>query len=192
MTNDAKKSPEVGEKGVENAIKLSLMERLLEKPKKFFEAVGSDEKIKEKFDKEKERMARDAVLAVLIVCEVIPGLEMANEGAKWVDMAKKVTKAAPGVRKAGSIPGVIKELYPDMPEWLVASTALLDTVGVPYIGVVPDVIQLLVDQKASMSRQASMVKDTFVIAKDVFFEKSDYEKAKIDAAKLVFKGEEKK
>ncbi len=92
---------------------------------------------------------RMAILAGLIAVELLPVGEDVNDVTKTVSMAEKLKKLAkdkvPGAVKGASKAGVIGDLYPNIPEWLLAPLTAVDIAGVPAVGILPEAIQILYD-----------------------------------------------
>ncbi len=172
----------------EKAVRVSLLAQLLEKSKLVVERVKTNPEIRESMTKEKERALRDLVLTGLVLCELVPVAEWANDLGKWSGVAKKLAEKAPEIKKAGKITGVIGDLYPEVPKWFLATMAGLDGLGAPYVGIAPEIIQLMVDRKQSLANQTRIAGETFKTIKDVFFKKSEYAKAQTEQALEVFKG----
>lgn len=177
--------PEIRLKSKDEA-RVSLMKGLWEDTKSTYSEIDTKRK-EEGLDKEKqERDKRKVILSLLIAAEFIPVAEMSNEGAKALSTSEKVLKnikeKAPGAINTAKSKGLIGDLYPNVPDWFVSSMALLDTAGVPFIGVAPDVIQLVHDRVMDMKDSMDITKETI----SVFRQKRNERKAQIDEAKLAF------
>ncbi len=157
------------------------------------EDLKNSEKIGVLIKAEKDTEVRDLVLLGLAIIELVPVAEMLNEGSKWATVLKKAEQLAPKVKKEGKLAGIILNLYPDIPTWLVAATAGLDTIGVPFVGAAPEVLQLAIDLLWNDTKtRAGLGKEVVDVIKRNFFEKSEYEQQQIKEAQLAFvKMEEK-
>lgn len=168
--------------------RISLMRGLWEDAKNTYLEVSTKRK-EEGLDKEsQERQKRKVMLSLLIAAEFIPVAEMSNEGAKAVSTSEKLIKnikeTAPEAIDAAKSKGLIGDLYPNVPDWLVSSMGVLDAAGVPFIGIIPDVIQYVYDQAMEGKDIAGTSKE----AVSVFKQKREERREQINQAALAFSG----
>jgi len=169
-----------------NEARVSLMKGLWEDARDTYSSIKKERDESGLNKDAQDRAKREAALSLLIAAEAIPGVEMSNEGAKALSKSEKVLKTikekAPGAINTAKSKGLIGDLYPNVPDWFVSSMALLDTAGVPFIGVAPDVIQLVHDRVMDMKDSIDITKETI----SVFRQKRNERKGQIDEAKLAF------
>lgn len=171
-----------------NEARVSLMKGLWEDARDTYTQIKNEREENGLNKERQERAKREAILALLIAAEAIPGVEMSNEGAKVLSKSeqvlKKIKDKTPEAVKVAKTKGLIGDLYPNVPNWFVSSMAFLDTVGVPFIGAAPEVIQYVHDRTMDMKDNMNVTKETI----SVFRQKREERRGQINEAKLAFSG----
>jgi hypothetical protein len=96
-----------------------------------------DKDINEFLRKNNQIAARRAALLVLAAAELFPGLENVNDVTKLGETLTKIREVKKGLN--------LKDLYPDVPEKVLAVAGAMDVAGIPLAGAIPEVIQEKVD-----------------------------------------------
>lgn len=129
--------------------RLNLMKGLFSDAKTTFLRLKDNPNALGAIKKEKEIAIRQTVLAGLIAAEFAPGAEMINDATKDATLASRLGKIikekGPEAAKAAKKMGLVKELYPNVPTWLISVFAAVDTAEVPLLGAAPELIQFLID-----------------------------------------------
>lgn len=174
------------EKSVDEA-QVSLMKELFGDAKKIFEKLKENPKVSLAFEAEKQRAVRQAVLAGLILAEFVPVVEKVDDVTKAISIEEKIkriitekgSEAAKVVKKSG----LVKDLYPNIPSWFVSIFEAIDVAEVPLLGVVPEVIQFLVDGFYNTPRsRITIIKESVKTFKEV----REQRRGQISQAKSVF------
>ena len=174
---------------VENTARTSVMMELWEKTKKTVVDLKESEEFKGMTKEQKEIALRGVALVTLAVLELVPVGNLAGEGTKLYALLAKAAEKVPDIKKAGAVGGLIPDLYPDLPPWLVKG---LTAVGlVPGLGAATEILQLMVDQYWNNPKnQLKMGKEVAEAIKNNFFDKSEYAQQQINEAQLAFVDEE--
>jgi len=166
--------------------RFSLMKGLMEDVKSTYVEINNKREEGGLNEESKQRAKRMAVLSLLIAAEAIPVVETANEGAKVLSKSEKILgkikDKSPSAVKIAKSKGLIGDLYPNVPDWFVSSMAVLDTFGVPGIGVAPDAFQLIHDRAMTMKDQVGFLGETVSTFKQI----RDQRKALISQAVSTF------
>ena len=168
--------------------RISLMKGLWEDAKNTYLEINDKRKEKGLDKESQERAKRKVILTLLVAAEFIPGAEMSNEGAKTLSKSEKILNTikeqVPEAVKTAKSKGLMEDLYPNVPDWFVSSMAALDTTGVPFIGIVPDVIQYVYDRAMEGKDIAGTSKEAI----SIFKQKREERKGQINQAVLAFSG----
>lgn len=168
--------------------RLNLMKGLFDDAKATFMRLKENPNALGAVKKEKEIAIRQTVLAGLIAAEFAPGAEMINDATKDATIASRLGKIikekGPEAANAAKKMGLVKELYPNVPTWLISVFAAVDTAEVPLLGAAPELVQFLIDGFFNDPKNRIIIaKETFNTFKDIRKERNS---EKIDQAKATF------
>lgn len=138
-------------------------------------------------------LGRMAVLGLLTGLEFLPFAEMGNDAAKFAGIAAKGVRNLKETKKDGKGHWyeMLPDLYPNISKEMLLFFGSLDAVGVPLIGVLPELSQLAIDQFWNMPKlflkEAGEVKK--IVVKNLAKEKAKTP-PEVSTALAVFAGAE--
>lgn len=151
--------------------------------------IMADGHLQELRKKDQDIALRDLVLSLLATAEFVPVAEMANEGSKGAAILQRVTEIFEKEGKpGGKLAKFMPDLYPNIPKSLLTVCTTLDAAGIPFIGVLPELLQLGIDRIEQVKLHIQMDKESGKIIWENFKRMRAQNQPAINTARAVFAG----